>query len=63
MKGSVYKHTIVFIHGNKKDKSDFSITDNNKEIGIETELSKTCNTVLIQIEIDDYMKPIKEGSK
>lgn len=48
------KTTIIFIHGLKKNYNDWNITEHNKEINIEKTISKICNTVLVQLEDDDY---------
>lgn len=55
-----HKHTIVFIHGLKKSYNSWNITEKGKEINLEKKFNQTCNTVLVQIEEEDYLKPITE---
>ena len=53
-----HKYTIIFIHGFMKHYNSWNVTEGNKVINIEKNISKICNTVLVQIEEEDYMKPI-----
>ena len=52
------RKTVIFIHGYMKSANDFNITDNNKKILIEQNIRSISNTVLVQLEKDDYKKDI-----
>jgi len=54
------KHTIIFIHGLKKHYNSWNVTEKGKEIGLEKTFNQTCNTVLVQIDEEDYLKPIND---
>lgn len=58
-----HKTTIIFIHGFRKKYDDFNETENNKHILIETRIRTKCNTIMIQIEENDYKKEISEISE
>lgn len=51
-----YKSTILFIHGFGKNHNDWNETKTGKQILIEKTLNKICNTILVDIEEDDYGK-------
>lgn len=57
-----YKVTVIFIHGYTKTGEDWNITAHNKEIGIESHIRKTRNTVLITLDEEDYRCPISDIS-
>lgn len=52
------KKTVIFIHGFGKRLDDWNITKSGKHIGIEEQIRKFSNTVLVQIEDNDYKQPI-----
>jgi pimeloyl-ACP methyl ester carboxylesterase len=54
------KATVVFIHGFKKNYNDWNTTEFGKEINIEKNIRKICNTILIQLELDDYKLQIMD---
>ena len=53
-----FKTTILFIHGYNKSYNDFNITEHNKEIGIELNVRKIRNTILVSLDKEDYLVPI-----
>lgn len=57
-----YKVTIIFSRGYTKSGEDWNITSHNKEIGIESHIRKTRNTVLISLDQEDYQRPMSDVS-
>ena len=55
-----FRTTIIFIHGFMKTHTDFNTTFVGKPIMIESTLRKNHNTIMIQIESDDYLKSIRD---
>lgn len=58
--GTNHKNTVIFIHGNGKSSNDWNFTSKQKEIGIESHIRKTRNTVLIDLSPEDYLRPISD---
>jgi len=56
------KNTVVFIHGFQKDTYSWNYNSKNKPILIEETLAKSNNTVLIQMNQEDYMMTTTEAS-
>ena len=57
-----FRNTIVFIHGFRKNAYYWNEDEKGKQLLIERYLSKTANTILIQLEEDDYKKSVSEVS-
>lgn len=57
-----YKSTIVFIHGLGKKYDDWNISEHGKKIGIESNIRKTKNTVLVSLH-GHYNRSIEEVCK
>lgn len=58
-----FRNTTVFIHGFRKDISSWNKNDRGTDILIEETLSQVSNTVLIQLDDEDYKKNISETSE
>ena len=57
------KTTVVFIPGLRKKYTDFDITDNGKIINVAATMAKTCNTIIIALDDDDYKKSVPDVAK
>ena len=57
-----FKNTVIFIHGFNKDASSWNCTSNGKDINIESNLAKTRNTVMVELDDTSYSKSITEIS-
>lgn len=55
-----HKNNLLFVHGYLKDHSHWNISEYNKVIDIEKTLSKSCNTIILSFDYDDYEKTIME---
>lgn len=53
-----FKKSVLFIHGFGKTGDQWNITEYGKEIGIESHIRKTHNTILITLDDNDYIRPI-----
>jgi pimeloyl-ACP methyl ester carboxylesterase len=57
-----YKKSVLFIHGFNKKGDQWNITEFGKEIGIESHIRKTHNTILLSLDDKDYLTPISDVS-
>lgn len=57
-----FKKSVLFIHGFGKNGDHWNITEYNREIGIESHIRKTHNTILITLENNDYLRSIYDVS-
>ena len=55
-----HKSTIIFFPGFRKNHNDFNITDHGKKILVESTISTTCNTILVNIDDNDYKKSVPQ---
>jgi len=53
-----FKKTILFIQGFRKHYLNWNLSETNKPINIESNLSKSCNTILLDLDDNDYQKSI-----
>jgi hypothetical protein len=60
VKNNVKKSTIIFIHGFGKSSNNWNITEKDKIIGIESEMNKSCNTVMVNLQNGDYLFNISD---
>lgn len=58
-----FKNTIVFIHGFRKDTSSWNYDSKGKALLVEETLSQVSNTILIQLEEEDYLFPVSYVSE
>ncbi len=52
--------TVVFIPGFRKPPTDFNVTDAGKYIGIVNCISKRAPTLEVNLQLEDYLKPLDE---
>lgn len=52
------KNTVLFIHGFRKNYTDWNVTEKGKTISIEERVRKHHNTILVHIAEEDYKQPI-----
>lgn len=57
-----YKKSVLFIHGYNKKGEQWNITEFGKEIGIESHIRKTHNTILVTLDDKDYLSCISDVS-
>ena len=55
-----HKTTIIFLPGFRKNHNDFNITEHGKKISIESTISILCNTILVNIDENDYKKSVPQ---
>lgn len=55
---SNHKKTILFIPGFRRLASSFNLTDFNKNINIELDINKKCNTFTLELSDENYLEPI-----
>lgn len=57
-----YRNTVIFIHGFRKSALTWNTTESNKAINIADIINKTANILLVQLQDEDYMKPVPQIS-
>lgn len=50
--------TVIFINGYNKNSTTWNITEHGKNIGVETQVSKKVNTILLSLDPSDYIDTI-----
>lgn len=57
-----FRNTVVFVHGFRKSALTWNTTESDKQINVADVIGKNANIILVQLQDEDYLKPVPQTS-